>query len=87
MKFHQGLAGLLTLLLPFPTVGDTVTEWGIDMTPDEPVNPDKVVGDGRRDRALKQQIQHFPSDQRHLLTPAPEQDSQLRHRRLTDVEG
>jgi hypothetical protein len=40
MKFLQVLAGL-TLLLPFATVlSDTVTEWGIDMTPPD-VESDK----------------------------------------------
>jgi hypothetical protein len=65
MKFHQALAGL-TLIFPFAVVGETTTEWGIDLTPVEPVNPDKVGGT-RRDRSLEQ-IQHLPTDRRQLLT-------------------
>jgi hypothetical protein len=65
MKFHQALAGL-TLIFPFAVVGETRTEWGIDLTPVEPVNPDKVGGT-RRDRSLEQ-IQNLPTDRRQLLT-------------------
>jgi cysteine-rich repeat protein len=71
MKFHQGLAGLLTLLTPFATVCYTpVTEWGTDLTPYHPVLPGKIDGDGtRRDREMAQN-QRLPMDRRKLLTEA-----------------
>jgi cysteine-rich repeat protein len=60
MKFHQGLAGLLTLLMPVATVCyHTVTEWGIDRTPHQPVSELKAAAmqsreseDTHPDRAL-----------------------------------
>jgi cysteine-rich repeat protein len=70
MKFHQGLAGLLTLLFPFAAaVTDCdriVSDWGEDLTPCPA--PDELEDDGnRRDRALEQ-IQHLPTGRRQLFT-------------------
>jgi hypothetical protein len=69
MKFHQGLAGLLTLLMPVATVCyHKVTEWGVDLTPYHPVSPLKVVDDRvQHDREMAQ-IQHPPTERRKLLT-------------------
>jgi cysteine-rich repeat protein len=67
MKFHQGIAGLLTLLVPFAAaVADCdhiENEWGRDLTPCEELEDDG----NRRDRALEQ-IQHLPTDRRQLVT-------------------
>jgi hypothetical protein len=60
MKFHQGLAGLLTLLMPVSTLFYTrCTKWGCDMIPDQPVWKLKAAAmqicereDTRPDRAL-----------------------------------
>jgi hypothetical protein len=67
MKFHQGIAGLLTFLVPFAAaVADCdriENEWGRDLTPCEELEDDG----NRRDRALEQ-IQHTPTDRRQLVT-------------------
>jgi cysteine-rich repeat protein len=73
MKFHQGLASLLTLLVPFAAADGcnrTVTEWGVDLTPCWPKLKGKFDDDGqRRDRTLEQ-IQHLPADRRQLFSQA-----------------
>jgi cysteine-rich repeat protein len=68
MKFHQGLAGLLTLLMPVATVCYTnQTEWGVDLTPHQPVSPGKVGDDrGLRDREMAQ-IQRPTNDRKRVL--------------------
>jgi cysteine-rich repeat protein len=68
MKFHQGLAGLLTSLMPIATVCYTDrTEWGVDYTPHQPVSPGKT-GDDRslRDREMAQ-IQSLNNGQNRVV--------------------
>jgi cysteine-rich repeat protein len=75
MKFHQGLAGLLTLLMPVTTVCDTLcnstrkTKWGCDMTPDDDPQAKKlkaaamkfrILEDAHPDRALDEQNNIIP---------------------------